>query len=260
MPAMTECTMSSFARLRLRAAGSRVDEVVAGGQAHLLGDPALHFGVEAAQIAALEARRHGLQPASAGVQDLVASGRETHVCHRVQGHQAPVGRAQPQATDLGHLVANRRVEHHHQIDDAAAFVDLAHGSTAVRSLDRLHDGERLQPERGQPLMAQPDGQLRRARRRLQLDVARAGHAGDGRRHRLRVAVEQIEIGAVQVDDERRGKARDGFFDALGQERVDRESHARELVAALAGQRVADLAQDALLLLPGSAPISTSYSL
>ncbi len=125
---------------------------------------------------------------------------------------------------------------------------------SIGGLDRLHHGKRLQAERGQALVAQPDGQLRRARGRLQLDVAGAAYARHGGRHRLRVAVEQIEIGAVQVDDERCGKAGDGLFDAFGQERVDCEGHARKLVATLAGERVAYVRADTLLFLAGSAPI------
>src|SRR5262249_26823296 len=66
------------------------------------------------------------------------------------------------------------------------------------------------------------------------------------RHRLRVAIERIEVRAVQGDDERRREASQRFLDALGEERVHRERHAGKSSLSSTGKRLADLPQDALL--------------
>ena len=117
------------------------------------------------------------------------------------------------------------------------------------------------PERCRALLPQPHDDLRRARRRLHLHVARTRHAREHAGHRLRIAIEQIQIVAVQIDHHRRGEAGDGLFDALGEKRVDGERHAGETRRRACPINVSRISRRMrACCLPSSAPISTSNSL
>ena len=112
------------------------------------------------------------------------------------------------------------------IDDPVALVDRPDLSPPIRGLDRLQPVPLADPSwRARRSGRSRTEQLRRSGRRLQLHVARARHACDRPRHRLRIAVEGIEIRAVQVDRQRRREPGDGLLDALGEKRVHHEGHA-----------------------------------
>ncbi len=204
--------------------------------------------LELLDVAALHAGRHGLDATSAGVQYLVASAGNFDVRNVAQLDEPAVGAAQRQRGHFVDAVAVRRFQHDHQVGDLVAAEDLRGRRAFIRRLHCFQNGQRLQAERGEALMAQANRQLRCARLCLNLDVTRARYFGEFRGNRQRVTVQQVERRAVEIHHERRGVTGDGFLDALGQEGVDREGHARKSAAALPRERIPDFLQDAHLFL------------
>jgi hypothetical protein len=181
------------------------------------------------------------------VQDLVAAAAHFDVGHVAQLHESSIDAAQLQAPDLCDAVARLRCEHDDQVDGAIALIDLRNFRAVVGGTDRLERIQRRESHRGRALLPKPHDDLRRPRRRLHLYVHSFRHARQHRGDALRIAIEQVQIVAVQIDHQRCSEAGDGLLDALGEKGVDRKRHAGELALTLAHQRFADLVQDAHLL-------------
>ncbi len=234
-----------LARFDRRFRLARDHQVVPFRQFHALGDGALHVAREIVEVAVVDIGRDGLDPLAALVQDLVAPRSHRYVRHVAQAHQRPVGRPQRQHLDLRGRAALPGRQHDDDVDRAIALLHLPHARAFESALDRIQHLSRCETQRGEPFMPQPHGELRRARRRLHLDIARTLHRCDGGGHFLGVLVEQVEVGTEQVHHHGRREARDGFLDALGEEGVHRERHAR-IRPAIAFEDSADLTQDARL--------------
>ena len=121
------------------------------------------------------------------------------------------------------------------LKDAMAIMGLPDDIALISGAQNVEDIDRVEAPSDEVFVAQPDGELRRGRRRPQADLPRATHARHRRGDAFRDAVELIEVVAIDIGGDRRGVARKGLFDAFGQERLQ-----REIEAGKALQRLSDV--------------------
>ena len=179
------------------------------------------------------------------MQHHIATRGFENVCHVAQFHVGARGTAQRQGPQVADRLAGGRVENDSDIDDSIAFVNLPCDFALIGRVHGVQHRDRIEPPPQQVRFAQAHDRLRRTGRRLHLHIGRPGQFGDRACDVLGLPVERVEVDAEDVDHDRRGVARQRFFDPLGQEGFDREIHAWKLCQRIANSGLRDLGLFAL---------------
>ena len=182
-----------------------------------------------------DVRGHGLDPTRAFVQHLVAPRGLVDVRDLPEQNIGAARTAQRQVADLGDVVAALGVENRHDVEDLIAFIGLPDDIALVGGADQFEHLDRIETPTLQVGFAQVNRELRQAGRRLHLDVGRAGDLTERPGNVLRLAIEDIEVVAEDVDHDRGVISRKRLLDAFGQKSHDRGVHADE-----ARKRLADI--------------------
>ena len=201
---------------------------------------------------------HRLHPTRSFVQDLVASRSLIDIRDLLEQNIGSAGAAQGQVADFDDVVSAGGVENRDDVEHLIAFVGLADDIALIGCTDQFEHLDRIETPTLQIGFAETDRELRQARRRLDLNVGRAGDLSEYPGSFLRLVIEQIEVVAEDVNHDRCAVPRECLFDALGKKRHDRGVHpdeARECSANI-GLRLFDLA---LPTNPASKPLRARCS-
>ena len=142
-------------------------------------------------------------------------------------HHAAIRCFQRQLAHLCRALAQAWRQHHRHVEDAIPLVHLAYQCAGIGGFDRTQSVYRSNAEPRQGAVAQMDDQLRAACRRLHLHCAGARHAAYRSGDFLGLAVEHVEVVAIDVHHHWRGIARNRFMDAFGEKGIDREARPHE---------------------------------
>ena len=111
------------------------------------------------------------------------------------------------------------------VDDLVSFIGLPHDIALKGDADEIKHRDGIESPSFEIGLAQADRDLWQAGRRLNLDVGGAGDLAHRAGDLLRLLIEDVEIIAENIDDDRRGITRQRFLDAFGEKRHDRRIHA-----------------------------------
>src|SRR5205809_5790328 len=189
-------------------------------------DALLRFRDERTHVAAGDVGRNGLPPPCCLVKDHVAPGGRINLCNLPERYSSPFGVLEHEAAGRFRAAARGVIENNCHIKDTIPLKRLGDVGSLICGLHGIHDGYRLKSKMENALWSELYDPFRQPRLRFDLHVGCTGN----RRHNacdvLSDAVDLIAILAEAFDRHLSLDARQDFFDALGQEWLDREIHSR----------------------------------
>ena len=170
---------------------------------------------------------HRLHATRSLVQDLIASRSLIDIRDLLEQNISTAGAAHGQVADFGDIVPAGSVEYRHDVEYLIAFIGLADDVALIGGTDQFEHLDRVETPTLQIGFAKTDRELRHAGRRLHLNVRRARGLLQRPGNLLRLAIEQVEVVAEDVDRKRGRVAREGFLDTLSEKSHDSGVHADE---------------------------------